>query len=98
MNDKRTNIIMAAMTLFSEKGVHATSMQEIADQSKVSKGTIYTYFSSKEDLLLSIFHFFHDSIKTHILNSDNIDLSPKEKFIQQINLFLQERKKYKGFF
>jgi AcrR family transcriptional regulator len=98
MNDKRTTILIAAMTLFSENGVHATSMQEVADKSNVSKGTIYTYFSSKEDLLLSIFNYFHDSIKTHISESNHIELPPKEKFIKQIELFLQERKQYKGFF
>lgn len=98
MSDKRTTIIIAAMTLFSEKGVHATSMQEVADQGKVSKGTIYTYFSSKDELLLSIFNYFHDSIKDHIIEASHIDLPPKEKFIKQIDMFLQERKKYKGFF
>jgi len=97
MSDKRTTIIHAAMHLFSEKGVHATSMQEIADESNVSKGTIYTYFSSKDDLLFSIFKYFHERMKS-LMILPPIDLPPKEKFIKQIDMFIQERKNYKGFF
>ncbi|MGV3488359.1 MAG: TetR/AcrR family transcriptional regulator [Tuberibacillus sp.] len=97
MNDKKINIINAAMQLFSEKGVHATSMQEIADASNVSKGTIYTYFSSKDDLLLSIFNFYHENIKSHILDTSSESLS-KDRFVHQIDTFIKERIQYKGIF
>ena len=40
-----------ALKLFAEKGYHATSISQIAVKAKVSKGLMYNYFSSKEDLL-----------------------------------------------
>jgi AcrR family transcriptional regulator len=41
--DRREKIIQAAMKLFAQKGYHATSMQEIAEQSGMAKGSIYNY-------------------------------------------------------
>lgn len=44
-------IMSVALKLFAEKGYHATSISQIASKAKVSKGLMYNYFSSKEDLL-----------------------------------------------
>lgn len=98
LQDKRLIIINEATALFSDKGFHATSMQEVADRSHVSKGTIYTYFESKEDLLLSIFKFFHENIQNHLQHASTSQLSAKDKYIQQIRILLSESLKYKSFF
>jgi len=47
-------ILEAAARVFAQKGYHAATTKEIAAQAGVSEGTIYNYFQSKEDLLLSI--------------------------------------------
>ncbi|MFW9902969.1 MAG: TetR/AcrR family transcriptional regulator [Candidatus Thorarchaeota archaeon] len=48
----RTNtIIYAADELFSQKGVENTSMDDIVEATMLSKGTLYNYFSSKQELL-----------------------------------------------
>ncbi|MDF1507923.1 TetR/AcrR family transcriptional regulator [Robertmurraya sp. DFI.2.37] len=44
-------IYEAGMTLFQEKGVANTTLQEICQLAGVSKGTIFNYFSSKEDIV-----------------------------------------------
>ena len=49
--EKELLILKSALLLFSEKGYGNTSMQSIAINSKVSKGNLYNYFESKEDLL-----------------------------------------------
>lgn len=98
MSDKRTTILNAATLLFSEKGFHATSIQEVADRSHVSKGTIYTYFSSKEDLLLSIFEFFQENIRNHLEEAFSSNLPVMEKYVKQIQILLSESLKYKAFF
>ena len=51
---KRELILEAAGRLFAEKGYHRTTTKDIAEASDVSEGTIYNYFSSKEDLLFGI--------------------------------------------
>jgi TetR/AcrR family transcriptional regulator len=47
-------IIEAAEELFLQQGYDNTSMDEIAHKSEFSKGTLYNYFKSKEDLYLAI--------------------------------------------
>lgn len=98
LQDKRLTIIHAATLLFSEKGFHATSIQEVADRSHVSKGTIYTYFDSKEELLLSIFKFFHENIQSHLEEASSSNLPIQEKLVEQIHILLRESLHYKPFF
>ena len=51
-NEQTMNRIFdSAESLFSEKDFHDVKMEEIAKKAGVGKGTIYTYFKSKEDLL-----------------------------------------------
>jgi AcrR family transcriptional regulator len=47
-------IVGAAESLFSEKGYHGTSMDDIVKESGYSKGAIYGHFESKEQLFLSV--------------------------------------------
>ncbi len=58
----RTKILDAAMKLFSVKGYHGTSINDIAKEAGVSKGLAYNYFTSKENLLEAIFKRMMDSI------------------------------------
>jgi len=51
---RSVQILEAAARVFAQKGYHAATTKEIAAQAGVSEGTIYNYFQSKEDLLLSI--------------------------------------------
>ena len=50
----KKKVLMAALKLFSEKGVDRTSTAEIAKESGMSEGTIFKYYKSKENLLNSI--------------------------------------------
>jgi AcrR family transcriptional regulator len=53
--ETRESIIDCAVKLFREKGFHETSMEEIAERSDVSKGTLYNYFKDKESILVGYF-------------------------------------------
>ena len=48
---KKALILDSALHLFAEQGFHATSISKIAKQAKISKGLMYNYFESKEELL-----------------------------------------------
>lgn len=52
--DKETRILKAAEEIFSKKGFIKARISEISQLAGVAEGTIYDYFESKEDLLLSI--------------------------------------------
>jgi TetR/AcrR family fatty acid metabolism transcriptional regulator len=53
--DKRDRILMAAERIFARHGFFAARVSEIAKEAGVADGTIYLYFKSKDDLLISLF-------------------------------------------
>jgi AcrR family transcriptional regulator len=52
-------VLRAALDLFGERGIDATSMDAIAQASGVSKATIYNHWSDKEALLLEVMEMIH---------------------------------------
>jgi len=50
----RDKILQSAGALFSKNGYHMTSMDDIVKESGLSKGAIYGYFKSKDDLFLAL--------------------------------------------
>jgi TetR/AcrR family transcriptional regulator, fatty acid metabolism regulator protein len=53
--DKYQTIIDAAVKVIAQHGYHQAQVSKIAREAKVADGTIYLYFDSKEDILLSLF-------------------------------------------
>ena len=51
---RREEILDAAQHVFFEKGLHVATMDEIAERAELSKGTLYLYYKSKEDLYLAV--------------------------------------------
>lgn len=50
--NRRSEILRAAMDLFSKKGFELTTVEDITRAAHVAKGTFYNFFSKKEDVLL----------------------------------------------
>ncbi|MGD9181851.1 MAG: TetR/AcrR family transcriptional regulator [Desulfobacterales bacterium] len=55
---KRNQIIEAAAQVFAKKGYSGAVVADIAVQANIGKGTVYEYFSSKEDLFFAVFEWF----------------------------------------
>jgi AcrR family transcriptional regulator len=49
-------LLEAATRLFAQKGFESTSVQEVVEAAGVTKGAMYHYFGSKDDLLYEIYH------------------------------------------
>ena len=59
--ERRKQILDSALAVFSQKGFHASNVSDVAAHAGVSQGTIYWYFSSKEELFeAAIITFFTD--------------------------------------
>ncbi len=52
--ERRNRIMDAAMRVFARLGVHQARMDDVAREARLSKGALYWYFRSKEDLLKAI--------------------------------------------
>lgn len=89
MTEKRQQILITAMQLFSAKGSSMTSMQEIAEVCGMSKGSLYLHFKSKEELERSIYDYIANRIKDEILSIEQDPLlSLKEQLIKQVEVLL----------
>jgi AcrR family transcriptional regulator len=99
MREEKKNLIMnAALEHFSNIGFHATTITQIARHAGISKGLMYNYFKSKEDLLAAIIN----KSLTEIYGTFNPDHDSKltptefELFIRQVfNLFREKRQFWK---
>jgi TetR/AcrR family transcriptional regulator len=52
--EKRDRVLEEAARLFAERGFSQSDMAEVAARANVSKGSLYDYFESKEDLYISV--------------------------------------------
>ncbi len=54
IKDKRQTIVEIATKYFCRFGYNKTSLEDIANEAQIAKGTIYYYFNSKEELYMSV--------------------------------------------
>ena len=64
--DKHDLLIRAAATVFAHRGFTATRISDIAAEAGVGKGTVYEYFSSKDELYFSICEWINRDIRARI--------------------------------
>ncbi|SIO58850.1 transcriptional regulator, TetR family [Singulisphaera sp. GP187] len=63
-SDKRSRIIVAAQRLFLRHGFKRTSIEDVANEAGVAKGTVYLYLDSKEALLSAVAERFCEETLT----------------------------------
>ncbi len=90
---RRSDIIDAAETLFDEKGFESTTIQEIARKTELSKGTIYLYFKSKDELLLAVcvkgIAGFREELEEAAKRKRGLENKIKMVYLAYIDFFLQ---------
>ncbi|MFZ5644875.1 MAG: TetR/AcrR family transcriptional regulator [Bacillota bacterium] len=74
--ERRLNILKTAAKLFSEKGYHDATLEEIARELKYTKGSIYYYISSKQDLLFQCHEMAMNLLLDNIDRLRDTDLPP----------------------
>ena len=74
------DIIREALKLFRTQGYHKTTMANIGDACGLLKGSIYHYFSSKEDLMKTVLEYLRDYYREKVfVFAYEDELTPKEK-------------------
>ena len=86
-SDKRNRIINAALSVFSKDGFQNSKIEDIARTADIGKGTLYEYFSSKEELFLEAFTNFKESVlsKYWVVLNDGGDPLSKLKRVAKIS-------------
>ena len=77
--DKRRLILDAAVRVFARQGFHTCRVSDIADEAGVAYGLVYHYFSSKEEILDTLFLERWDVMLQAIAEADASDRSPRGK-------------------
>jgi TetR/AcrR family transcriptional regulator, fatty acid metabolism regulator protein len=77
--DKRRMILDAAVRVFARQGFHTCRVSDIADEANVAYGLVYHYFSSKEEILDTLFLERWDVMLEAIAEADASQDSPREK-------------------
>ncbi|NNG28098.1 MAG: TetR family transcriptional regulator [Ignavibacteriaceae bacterium] len=95
---KREKIIDAAAELFSHKSYHEVMMEDVAKLISVAKGTVYNYFSSKEELYFSIIQLRMEKLIASLkekIESEESSLDSLRSFTTHLYMFMM---KYRNFF
>jgi AcrR family transcriptional regulator len=77
--DKRRVILDAAVRVFARQGFHTCRVSDIADEARVAYGLVYHYFSSKEEILDTLFLERWDIMLAAIAETDATDRPPEDK-------------------
>lgn len=82
-NEKVDMILKAAKKVFEKYGYQKTSMEDIAREAMIGKGTIYYYFNSKEDIYLAILNQISSDISIII----NKLIDSEESLEQKLKIY-----------
>jgi TetR/AcrR family fatty acid metabolism transcriptional regulator len=77
--EKRRVILDAAMRVFARQGFHTCRVSDIADEAGVAYGLVYHYFSSKDEILDTLFLERWNVMLQAIAEADRAHASPREK-------------------
>ncbi len=72
--DSKEKILEVALKLFIRKGYHGTSLNEIASQAGLTKGGVYHYFDSKDDLYYQSLKKFFDFDRPGWLKKNDLEV------------------------
>lgn len=88
----REQIIDVARLLFAQKGVHATTMNDIAEAAKRGRRTLYTYFSNKEEIIQAVVDQELGQFRHELEIARRVSLPPEQKLINLIYIHLEAMK------
>jgi AcrR family transcriptional regulator len=87
--EAKSRILDAANKVFAEKGYHEATMDDIAKRLGVSKGAIYLYFSSKEDLFEAMCKTAPQAFKEILFSSFGDEANPIQSATQFFDKMLK---------
>ncbi|MCQ4764728.1 TetR/AcrR family transcriptional regulator [Cloacibacillus evryensis] len=79
--ETRKALVEAAKKIICDKGLANTSIEEITEASGVSKGTFYTYFKRKEDIVFELSKGIFDEILANAKNHEGTIIEKLENYM-----------------
>jgi TetR/AcrR family transcriptional regulator, fatty acid metabolism regulator protein len=92
--ERRRQILDAAVRAFAKKGYHASRVSDIAEEAGVAYGLVYHYFESKDAVLESIFRDMWGMMVAAINAVEEIEQSPREQLRKSCAIVLRTWRDY----
>jgi len=96
--ERKAQIYRAALTCFHHKGYHLTTMDDVAVESGLSKGTLYWYFKSKQDLFISMLRHVMGQFGQEMASIASQESCATDKLRASLALFRAESAEMGAFF
>src|SRR4051794_11110243 len=78
-------VLQTAAEVFARRGYAAATVQDVADELGMLKGSIYYYIKSKEELLFRVLDSVHDDVDALLREAIEIpDLNPLERLLEYV--------------
>lgn len=81
---KRREILAAAAAVFAARGFHQTLMDDVAARAGIGKGTIYRYFTDKEEMFFSILGAGMDDLHAQLVRASGARGAPDRKLAAMV--------------
>ncbi|ABP52623.1 TetR/AcrR family transcriptional regulator [Salinispora tropica] len=85
---REQQMLDAAVKVFSRRGYHGASMDEIADDAGISKPMVYAYLGTKEELFVACLHREGNRMTQAVTSAVAPDLSADERLWRSLRAFL----------
>ncbi|MEY2399375.1 MAG: hypothetical protein QOJ00_2549 [Actinomycetota bacterium] len=87
--ERRQQLVDTALVLFAERGLHGTSMDDIADAAGVTKPVLYQHFASKRALFLELLDDVGKQLLDAIATATNAADSPRRQVENGLTAYFQ---------
>jgi AcrR family transcriptional regulator len=88
--ERREQIITAAMAVFARHGFYEARMDDIVKESGLSKGALYWYFKSKDDIIAAIMDHFIEREIEGLEAALKLDTPASERLLQLSDMLVEE--------
>ena len=86
---RRDQVLECAERIFSDKGFHQATMQEIAEEAEYATGTLYTLFESKDAIFAAVVRRRLSEIDAHLREAAKVGSSARERIERFVRAFFE---------
>lgn len=95
--ERSQQIIEAALKVFAEQGFHEATMDEIADEAGLSKGSLYWYFKGKDKIISTLLQWFFESEYSKIEEWSSTGVDTREILDRTAEMVIEDVHKIRMF-
>lgn len=99
-SNKKVQILESALELIRENGFHGCPISQVAKHASVAAGSVYTYFSSKDEMILELFRYVKTEVAKRIGEKDDPKKNFEDRFFDlwdSVTLLYREKPAFQSF-